>query len=77
MDWMKKLKGGIPGSNEGIDLNKATREQLAKIEGVGPTLADKIVSYREQHGEISADDLQRIEGMGERTAERTRREAKT
>lgn len=77
MEWMDKLKGAVSGgSGEKIDLNKASREQLSKIDGIGPALADKIVAHREQHGEIrSVDDLKNIDGVGDRTAERTRREA--
>ena len=38
------------GENGGINLNSATKEEFMTVEGIGETLADKIVAYREEHG---------------------------
>lgn len=34
----------------GVELNTASRELLAYVSGLGPSLADNIVKYREKHG---------------------------
>ena len=33
-----------------LDLNTAPAEELAKLPGIGEALAERIVSYREEHG---------------------------
>lgn len=33
-----------------LDLNKASVEELQRLPGIGPTLAQRIVAYRRQHG---------------------------
>jgi competence protein ComEA len=49
-----------------ISLATATVEQLDTIDGIGPTLAQRIVDYREEHGGFrSIDELQQVEGIGE------------
>ncbi|HZQ80777.1 MAG TPA: ComEA family DNA-binding protein [Gaiellaceae bacterium] len=48
-----------------ISLNAATAEQLDALPGVGPTTAQKIVAYRQQHGAFrSIDELDAIPGIG-------------
>jgi len=52
-----------------INVNTADRELLQTIKGVGPSLADAIVSRREQSGRFhSGEDLQKIKGVGEKKA---------
>jgi len=53
-----------------IDLNTATLEQLQALPGIGPVLAKRIVSYREENGPFSAaGDLMLVEGIGEKRME--------
>lgn len=48
-----------------INLNTATAEQLDALDGVGPSTAQKIVLYRQQHGGFgSVGELDRIPGFG-------------
>ncbi|MEF3273215.1 MAG: helix-hairpin-helix domain-containing protein [Chloroflexus sp.] len=50
-----------------IDINRADREALIALPGIGPVLADRIIAYREEHGPFkSVDDLIAISGIGER-----------
>jgi competence protein ComEA len=67
---------GTPGSAEvKPSLGSATVEQLDEIDGIGPTLAERIVEYRTENGGFSSlDELQDVDGIGEKRLE-TLREA--
>lgn len=57
--------GGPPGSP--LHLNTATEPQLDALPGVGPVTAQRILTYRTQHGGFtSAQQLQQIPGIGPR-----------
>jgi competence protein ComEA len=54
-----------------IDVNAADERELSLLPGVGPVLAQRIVSNRERQGQFgSVDDLQRVHGVGPKTIER-------
>jgi competence ComEA-like helix-hairpin-helix protein len=58
-----------------VDLNQATAEELETLAGIGPALAQRIVSYREERGGFrSPEELTAVPGVGraayERVAER-------
>lgn len=57
---------GLPGAPGGkINLNTATVDQLDSLPGIGPAIAQRIVSHREQHGGFrTVDDLQKVSGIG-------------
>jgi competence protein ComEA len=58
--------GPAPGSP--VSLNHATPEQLDTLPGVGPTLAQRIIAYRQAHGSFrSLDQLRQVSGIGART----------
>lgn len=49
-----------------IHINVATLEELQRLPGVGPALAQKIVDYRTEHGPFtSMADLDNVSGIGE------------
>lgn len=55
-------------SNMKININSATAEELDKLDGIGPTTAQKIVDYREKNGQFSSlEDLKKIGGIGDKT----------
>jgi competence protein ComEA len=57
--------GDLPGAK--IHLSTATPEQLDEVDGIGPTLAARIVEYRDAHGGFrSVDELSEVEGIGEK-----------
>jgi competence protein ComEA len=57
--------GGASGAP--ISLGAATVEQLDGVDGIGPTLAQRIVEYRQAHGGFSSvNDLREVEGIGEK-----------
>ena len=50
-----------------VDLNAAGPAELAQLPGVGETLAERIVAYREQNGPFaSVDELADVSGMTQR-----------
>jgi competence protein ComEA len=54
-----------PGAK--VHLSTATAEQLDEIDGLGPTLAERIVEYRDANGGFrSIDELAEVEGIGEK-----------
>jgi len=60
-------------NKEKIEINSATAEQLQEIPGIGPTLAARIINFREEHGRFErVEDLLNVEGIGVRTLERMR-----
>lgn len=52
-----------------IPVNKAQKEMLMTVKGVGPTMADNIIQYRQQHGPFdNIADLQKVKGIGKSRA---------
>ena len=48
-----------------IDLNSATAEQLDSLPGIGPVMANRILEWRQAHQRFSSvDELQEVEGIG-------------
>jgi competence protein ComEA len=63
--------GGTAGPR--ISLAAATIEQLDTLDGIGPTLAQRIVEYRQAHGGFgSLEELREVEGIGEKRFESLR-----
>jgi competence ComEA-like helix-hairpin-helix protein len=57
----------------GIDLDRASSEELERLPGIGPGLAARIVLDRRQNGPFrNPDGLLRVRGIGPRTLERIR-----
>lgn len=56
-----------------IDLNHASAQELTALPGVGPVLAEAIVSYREENGPFARlEDLLLVSGFGPGTLEAVR-----
>ncbi len=61
---------GTPAAEDAgpVDLNTASLESLQQIPGVGPVIAARIVTYREQNGGFRAvEELLEVSGIGEVT----------
>src|SRR4051794_7060594 len=57
---------GTPPSQP-ISLSSATVEQLDTLDGIGPTLAGRIVQYRDAHGGFrSFEELRQVDGIGDK-----------
>ncbi len=49
-----------------ININKAKLEDLEGLPGIGPSLASKIISYREQNGKFERqEDIKKVNGIGD------------
>ena len=57
-----------------VNINQADAQTLAEnIRGVGPKIAERIVSFRNQNGPFSTvEDLTSVKGVGEKTIEKNR-----
>ncbi len=48
-----------------ININMANEKELQELPGVGPSIATKIIKYREENGGFeNIEDLQKIKGIG-------------
>jgi len=67
--------GGGGGSSGGpVSLSSATVAQLDGLDGIGPTLAQRIVDYRQTHGGFrSVDQLRDVSGIGDKRFEALRK----
>ncbi|WP_262732353.1 Tex family protein [Gaetbulibacter sp. NE] len=54
----------------GVNLNTASKSLLSYVSGIGPKLAENIVSYRDQHGAFSSrTDLKKVPRLGDKAFE--------
>ena len=56
----------MTSSNGLININKASQAELETLNGIGPSLALKIIEYREQNGKFKTiSDIKNVSGIGE------------
>ncbi len=49
-----------------LNINKATEQELQRLPGIGPSLASKIIKYRNEMGKFSnVEDIKNVNGIGE------------
>jgi competence ComEA-like helix-hairpin-helix protein len=62
-----------PSQHGVVNVNTATAVELARLPGVGPALAQRILEHREKNGAFkSVEDLMLVRGIGEKSFERIR-----
>ena len=60
-------------SNELVNINLASFDELMTLEGIGETKAKAIINYRIENGAfLSVDELLEVDGIGEKTLEKLR-----
>jgi competence protein ComEA len=56
---------GIDISGALVNINTATLEELDMLPGIGPSIAQKIIDYRESNGPFNAiEEIDRVSGIG-------------
>ena len=54
-----------------ININKANIEEFETIKGIGESLAERIVVYRDENGSFkNKEDLMKVKGIGEKKYEK-------
>jgi competence protein ComEA len=60
------LAGAIDADASGkININKANKEQLIELPGIGPALAERIIEHRAAKPFKSIDELKDVKGIGD------------
>ncbi len=58
-------KVAVGESAEPLNLNTASFAELLRLPGIGPTLAERIITYRERNGPFrSLEELLHVRGIG-------------
>lgn len=58
-------------TEKSVNINAAGKDELDRLPGIGPKLAERIIAYREENnGFVDIDELQDVEGIGEKTFQR-------
>ncbi|MFK7930718.1 MAG: ComEA family DNA-binding protein [Myxococcota bacterium] len=69
-DGVEALEDVVEGrtTDDRIDVNTATAAEIAELDGIGPTVAKRVVAERKARGRFSsARDLGRVKGLGPAT----------
>lgn len=60
-----KVSNSKNTNNEKVSINKASKEDLMTLKGIGETKALAIINYRKEHGNFkSISELQNVKGIG-------------
>ena len=66
-------ENAVPSNNspQTINVNKATEKEFETLPGIGPSLASKIIEYRNQNGKFeSIEDIKNVNGIGDNKYEK-------
>lgn len=54
----------IDSGNSKINLNRATKEELMNLDGIGDKTAEAIIKYRDENGFNEIEDIMKVPGIG-------------
>lgn len=58
-----------------VNINSASADELATLNGIGKAKAEAIVAYRTAHGNFAAaEDLTKVKGIGSKLIEKIKEE---
>lgn len=64
--WDETVTAEVEVKDGLLDINRADKESLMTLPGIGESKADVIIQYREEHGDFTAiEDLMEIPGIKE------------
>ncbi len=67
--------GSMDQNKSGVNLNTATLEELQTLNGIGPSKAQAILTYREENGPFKTiEDILQVSGIGEKSLEKIKTE---
>jgi competence protein ComEA len=59
-----------------LDINKASKEELIAVKGIGEKKAERIIAYRAEHGKFkSLEELKNVKGIGEKIVATIKKES--
>lgn len=65
-EFEKENKKSEKKKNEKVNINKANKQELTNIKGVGDSTAEKIITYRKEHGKFNTvEELKEVKGIGD------------
>lgn len=70
-EYITEGNGNNIGNNsqkegEKVNINEAMQTELEELPGIGPSLASRIIEYREQNGDFKKiEELQNVKGIGD------------
>ncbi len=68
---LQNSSSGVGFVDGKVELNSADAKALESLSGIGPSMAQKIIDYRMEHGKFNkAEDLKKVSGIGEKTFQR-------
>lgn len=54
------------GAGEKVNINQANQTELETLPGIGPSLAQRIIEYRQENGNFQKiEDIQNVKGIGD------------
>ena len=68
--YIPKYEPSIISIDKKININKASKEELTTLTGIGESIASRIISYREKNPFTSIEELKNVSGIGEKVYEK-------